>query len=83
VIDIVSETLISLPEAARFLPSPPHPSTVFRWATRGVRGVQLETCLVGGRRFTSRRALQAFAEATTVAARCCAEAAATERNGSK
>lgn len=80
-IDIASETLLSLPDAARHLPGQPHASTVFRWASRGVRGVRLETCLVGGRRYTSRQALQLFAEATTRAG-CSGTAAeaATGRN---
>lgn len=43
----------------------PHLSTVIRWATRGCRGVRLETAFVGGRRFTSVDAVRRFVEAGT------------------
>lgn len=36
------------------------PETAWRWALRGVRGVKLESFVVGGRRFTSREACQRF-----------------------
>ena len=67
-IDIATEAIVSIPEAPQHLPGQPHASTIFRWGTRGVRGVLLETCLVGGRRYTSREALQRFIQATTAAA---------------
>lgn len=35
-------------------------STVFRWRTRGIGGVKLETCRFGGWRWTSEEALQRF-----------------------
>ncbi len=40
----------------------PHmsPDTAFRWSTRGVRGVRLQTMLVGGRRMTRRRWVDEF-----------------------
>jgi hypothetical protein len=65
VIDIGAESLLTLSKAAGVLPGQPHVSTLFRWATRGVRGVKLETCLLGGRRYTSRQALQRFSSAAT------------------
>lgn len=43
-------------------------STAHRWRKRGVRGVKLETCLLGGRRCTSDQALQRFFADTTTAA---------------
>jgi len=49
------------------LPGQPHLSTLWRWYRRGVRGVRLETVVVGGRRFTSRAAIERFIERTTVA----------------
>jgi hypothetical protein len=67
-IDIVHERLLSLAEASRFLPGRPHASSIFRWMSRGIRGVQLESCLIGGRRYTSEEALERFAAATTAAA---------------
>src|SRR4051812_39705508 len=37
-------------------------ATFYRWASRGCRGVRLETLQVGGTRCTSREALQRFFE---------------------
>ena len=67
-IDISNENLLSLPAAAQTLPSRPHVSTLHRWRLRGVRGVKLETCLIGGRRYTSREAVERFSTAATAAA---------------
>lgn len=43
-------------------------STVYRWHYRGVRGVRLETYVVGAVRYTSAEALERFAAACTTAA---------------
>jgi Protein of unknown function (DUF1580) len=67
VIDIDKQSLVLLSKAGECLPGKPHPSTISRWASRGIRGVRLETCLVGGRRYTSREALQRFIAAATFA----------------
>lgn len=40
-------------------------STVWRWATRGVRGVVLESLRIGGKRFTTEEAFVRFANALT------------------
>ena len=73
-IDISTEQLLTLPQAARVRPHrrlgpPTHPSTVYRWISRGARGaagvVQLEGVRIGGSWYTSREALQRFAEALT------------------
>jgi hypothetical protein len=66
-IDSTTETLISLSEAAKAVPRrrkgrKTHLSTIYRWATVGVRGVVLETLQCGGSRVTSREALQRFFE---------------------
>jgi len=61
-IDIHTESLVTLSQASRSLPGNPHLSTLHRWRLRGVRGVKLETCLIGGRRFTSLEAVANFAE---------------------
>ncbi|NLS96312.1 MAG: DUF1580 domain-containing protein [Planctomycetaceae bacterium] len=53
-----------LSEAAKFLPTRPNASTIWRWATKGVRGVRLETVRVGGFHYVSEEALEAFLEAT-------------------
>lgn len=71
-IDINSETLIAFREVPQWceqtLGKRISPATIFRWRLRGVRGVKLETLLVGGTRFTSIEALHRFIEGTTVAA---------------
>lgn len=68
-IDIHDETLISLSKASQLLPYKPSPATLWRWFTRGVNGVRLETAKIGKRRYTSREALQRFVTATTEAER--------------
>ncbi|HWB11540.1 MAG TPA: DUF1580 domain-containing protein [Pirellulales bacterium] len=67
-IDIGTETPLSLTEAAKFAPGRPHLATVWRWCQRGVRGIKLETIVVGGRRFTTVEALERFITRTTAAA---------------
>jgi len=59
---IETENLITLTQATKILPGRPNVSTVWRWATHGCRGIQLETMKIGGRTFTSREALQRFAD---------------------
>jgi hypothetical protein len=61
-IDTGSERLIKLARAGRIAnPSnPPHASTIWRWAGRGVRHHVLESVLIGGVRFTSAEAVQRF-----------------------
>lgn len=62
--------LVPLRDVPRLLPARPsgkrvHISAVYRWVQRGVRGVRLETIRVGGTTYTSREALQSFAEELT------------------
>ena len=71
-IDFEKEQCLSLAKAARRLPAlrgdkPPHPMTLYRWATTGLkarsgRRVKLETEMVGGTRVTSLEALSRFFE---------------------
>lgn len=67
-IDLASEHLLTLAHAAKSLPNRPHVSTIHRWRLRGVRGVRLETLMVGGVRYTSSEALQRFFNRTTAVA---------------
>jgi hypothetical protein len=67
-IDIKSDELLTFSQAAKRLPGRPHSSTIWRWHMRGVRGIRLETVLIGGRRYTSVDALQLFVEQTTASA---------------
>jgi hypothetical protein len=65
-IDLDRETLLTLDKAAAEAPGGRvHYQTVWRWATRGVRRVRLETAKVGGRRFTSREAIRRFVQTIT------------------
>ncbi len=55
---------IPLKEVPNYLPrrnsKKIHKSTVFRWATKGVRGRMLETHLVGGIRYTTVKSIMKF-----------------------
>ena len=69
-IDLINETLVPLAEVPELLPrrrngKPIHTSTVFRWATRGCRGVRLEVVRIGGRLYISSESLQRFAQRLT------------------
>jgi len=69
-IDLKSEALLTMAQAARLRPlgrggRPTHPSTIYRWISRGVRGFRLEGIRLGGTLYTSREALQRFAEKLT------------------
>jgi len=69
-IDLRTETILTLAEAASRLPKrragkKPHVATLYRWASRGLRGVKLEMLQVGGTTCTSVEALQRFFDALT------------------
>src|SRR5262249_11181216 len=71
-INLLTENVVHLVEAARLVPPgpsgrPPHLSTLLRWINPGVRGVRLEAVRLGGRWVTSREALQRFADRLTAA----------------
>ena len=60
--ELLTETLVSLAKAAREeVPTRPHHSTVWRWSKKGIKGVKLETVVIGGFTYTTREAV----------ARCC------------
>lgn len=66
-IDTASETLVPVNEVPRLLPCRStgkkiHISAIYRWAQRGIRGVRLDVVRIGGTSYTSREALQRFAE---------------------
>ena len=71
-IDVQSESLIAFRNVPKWcqekLGNRVSPSTVHRWRLRGVRGVTLESILVGGVRHTSVQALGRFFAASTAAA---------------
>lgn len=51
---------LTLRQARMLLPGQPARSTISRWVHQGVRGVRLATFLVGGRRYTTREAIERF-----------------------
>ncbi len=64
-IDTKREEAITLAKAAgihelRRNGRPPHIASMFRWSTRGCRGVVLETIQIAGNRCTSREAVARF-----------------------
>jgi hypothetical protein len=63
-IDHEDKTLISLTEASHLIPGRPSLSTLWRWCRTGVGHprVKLEILKIGGRIFTSKKALQTFIE---------------------
>jgi hypothetical protein len=65
---LADEDPLTLAEAARLLPKRPNPATLWRWRTKGVRGVLLKTSMIGGRRYVTPAALRQFNEAVTAAA---------------
>ena len=72
-IDITTETVITPAKAAHLCPERrrgvrPNVATVYRWMMQGVRGIKLESIVVGATRCTSVEALQRFFDALTTAA---------------
>jgi hypothetical protein len=70
VININEDQLLTPAQAAGLRPlgrrgRPTHPSTIYRWMKDGVRGVRLESVRLGGCTYTSREAIQQFAERLT------------------
>jgi hypothetical protein len=59
-IDIDRETMRLLTQAPKDVPGRPSISTLMRWARKGIRGITLETVLIGGRRYTSLEAIGRF-----------------------
>jgi hypothetical protein len=71
-IDTLIEQLISLSDAAKTLPvrrqgKRPHLATLYRWTSRGCRGVILESVQIGATRCTSKEALARFFHQLTAA----------------
>jgi hypothetical protein len=64
---LTDEHVVTFAEATAHLPKLNgkriHPSGLWRWARKGVRGVKLEACLLGGRFVTSIEALERFGKA--------------------
>jgi hypothetical protein len=67
-IELFGGDLVALRGLPDLLPGRPDPSTIFRWRTRGCRGVRLGAVLIGGQWYTSRSEIERFVEATTARA---------------
>lgn len=72
-IDISSEQVVSLTAATKLLPERrrgkrPDVCTLYRWTSNGVRGIRLESIMVGATRCTSAEALQRFCDSLTAQA---------------
>jgi hypothetical protein len=64
-IDVLTEDVIELDDAKKYLPGRPDRSTIWRWALseEGVNGAVLESFKCGRKRYTSKQACQRFVEA--------------------
>jgi hypothetical protein len=72
-IDPLSDELLTLTQAAALFPrrragSKLSTTTLWRWYSRGSRGVRLEVARVGGAVYTTRDAIRDFIQARSVAA---------------
>lgn len=61
-IDVATESLLTLPQAAALLPDRPSVATLWRWRTKGCRGRKLESISLGGKVYTSSEAIQRFSQ---------------------
>ena len=57
------ETLLCGRDAREAFPVTPSEATYYRWLLKGARGVVLDSTVIGGRRYTSREAINRFIEA--------------------
>jgi hypothetical protein len=63
-IDTSKERLLSMNEAQSEFPIKPSTPTLWRWVLKGTCGVVLESVKIGGRRFTSKQAIERFIAAS-------------------
>lgn len=61
---LASETLVPISKAGSRFPHPVGRTAIERWMRHGVRGIKLESILIGNRRFTSEEAILRFIEQT-------------------
>jgi hypothetical protein len=60
---ILTETICTINDACKTIPTRPCFATVWRWGTRGCRGHKLEMYRIGSQLVTSHEALHRFLEA--------------------
>ena len=63
--ELLTAGWLTLAQAARLLPTKPAPSTLWRWARKGLRGIRLEYRRLGGRIVVTEDALRRFMEELT------------------
>lgn len=86
-----SEKLLTLAQAAQlsWLPrrrsgNPPHRSTLWRWATKGIRGIRLQTCRDGFGTCTTEAAVRDFFKrCTTELSKPCDRKSSTTASASR
>ena len=61
---LLDEEIVPIQRAGSFFPYPVGRKAIERYFRHGIRGVRLETVLIGGRRFSSQEAIFRFLEAT-------------------
>lgn len=59
-IDYSNEDIFPLSRGTARLRTRPSTATLWRWHSKGLRGVRLETVVIGGRRYTSTRVIDRF-----------------------
>jgi len=57
------EGLIPVADVGKHFPVSVSPGTVSRWYTSGIGGIKLQTIKIGGRRYATREAIDAFISA--------------------
>ncbi|MGL6195486.1 MAG: DUF1580 domain-containing protein [Thermoguttaceae bacterium] len=62
--ELINEMLIPVKKVGDSFPYPVGRKAVERFIRSGVRGVQLETVLIGSRRFSSKQAIERFVRET-------------------
>ncbi len=67
-IDITREKMRTISEAAKVFPGNPAICTIWRWGSKGINGIRLDTLKCGGKWFTSDEAIERFIERCTAAA---------------
>lgn len=71
-IDIHNDKLIHFSDAVREFPGGPVSlQTLHRWRLYGIRGIKLDSVLIGGLRFTSWQAIDRFIAARNMEAQPC------------
>lgn len=77
-VDLLQEERLALARAARDCDV--HLATVGRWCQRGIRGVVLESFILGGRRYTTREALARFVARRSSTGTCVQPATSARRS---